>query len=82
MAVSKYKWSGRDAAENCISRIWQRNRENVIPFFDYPDEIRKTIDTTIAVESLNSVACNTIVCIFPKNESAMKIIYTAIQKDL
>lgn len=38
-----------------ISKGWYQNWENLITLFDYPDEIRKIIYTTNAIESLNSV---------------------------
>ena len=38
-----------------ISQSWRRHWENVIPFFDYPEDIRKVIYTTNAIESLNNV---------------------------
>ena len=62
--------------------MWNRHWENVIPLFDYPDEIRKIIYTTNAIESLNSVIRKAIKNrrIFPNDESAIKIVYLAIQK--
>ncbi len=36
-----------------VADVWQRNWERVIPFFDFPEEIRKIIYTTNAVESLH-----------------------------
>ena len=73
------KWDSRYAS---ISRMWNRHWENVIPLFDYPDEIRKIIYTTNAIESLNSVIRKAIKNrrIFPNDESAIKIVYLAIQK--
>jgi len=37
----------------CIAQIWRRNWSHIIPFFDYPSEIRRVIYTTNAIESLN-----------------------------
>jgi transposase-like protein len=73
------KWDSRYAS---ISRMWKRHWENVIPLFDYPDEIRKIIYTTNAIESLNSVIRKAIKNrrIFPNDDSAIKIVYLAIQK--
>jgi transposase-like protein len=73
------KWDDRYAP---ISKMWNRHWENIIPLFDYPDEIRKIIYTTNAIESLNSVIRKAIKNrrIFPNDESAMKIVYLAIQK--
>jgi putative transposase len=36
-----------------ISQSWRRNWSRLIPFFDYPPEIRKVIYTTNAIESVN-----------------------------
>jgi hypothetical protein len=44
------KW---DKQYKPISQSWRRNWERVIPFFDYPPEIRKVIYTTNAIESIN-----------------------------
>ena len=38
-----------------ISRLWRNNWENISTLFAYPDEIRRVIYTTNAIESLNSV---------------------------
>jgi putative transposase len=32
---------------------WQRNWARIVPFFDYPAEIRKVIYTTDEMESIN-----------------------------
>lgn len=64
-----------------ISRSWRENWPNVITLFDYPDEIRKVIYTTNAIESLNSVIRKAIKNrkIFPHDDSAKKAIWLAIQ---
>jgi len=36
-----------------IGLSWRRNWARIIPFFDYPPEIRKVIYTTNAIESIN-----------------------------
>ena len=36
-----------------IGQSWRRNWSRLIPFFDYPPEIRKVIYTTNAIESVN-----------------------------
>ena len=71
------KWS--DLYPN-IERTWRNNWENIITLFDYPDEIRKIIYTTNAIESLNSVIRKAIKNrkIFPNDNSALKIIYLSI----
>jgi len=36
-----------------IVQSWRRNWQRIIPFFDYPLEIRKVIYTTNAIECVN-----------------------------
>jgi len=73
------KWDDKYPA---VSKIWYNNWDNIITIFDYPDEIRKIIYTTNAIESLNSVIRKTIKNrkIFPNDESAFKVIYLAIER--
>jgi putative transposase len=70
------KWDGKYPQ---ISKSWRENWPNLITIFDYPDEIRKVIYTTNAIESLNSVIRKSVKTrkIFPNDEAAMKIIYLA-----
>ena len=63
--------------------MWERKWDNLtITIFDYPDEIRKIIYTTNAIESLNSVIRKSIKNrrIFPNDKSAFKVIYLAVQQ--
>jgi len=64
-----------------IAKSWTEHWPNLITLFDYPVAIRKIIYTTNAIESLNSVIRKTIKNrkIFPHDQSAMKIIWLAIQ---
>lgn len=64
-----------------ISKSWERHWTNLITLFDYPREIRKAIYTTNAIESLNSVIRHATHKrkIFPHDESALKVVYLAIQ---
>ena len=50
MDTFEEKWS---EAYPPISQSWRRNWNRIIPFFDYPPEIRKVIYTTNAIESVN-----------------------------
>ena len=63
-----------------ISKSWRSHWDNLITIFDYPQEIRRIIYTTNAIESLNSVIRKAIKNrkIFPSDNSACKIIYLAI----
>ncbi len=54
----------------------------MIPFFDFPEEIRKIIYTTNAVESLHMTLRKVTKNrgSFPTQESAFKLLYLALQK--
>lgn len=63
-----------------ISSSWRKHWGNLNTLFKYPDDIRKAIYTTNAIESLNSVirkATNKRK-VFPADESAMKVVYLAV----
>jgi len=64
-----------------ISASWRRHWPNLITLFDYPDDIRRVIYTTNAIESLNSVIRKAVKNrkVFPNDESALKVVYLAIQ---
>ena len=65
-----------------ISRSWRQNWDNLNTFFAYPEEIRKAIYTTNAIESLNSVIRKAIKKrkLFPHDDSAKKVVYLATQE--
>lgn len=64
-----------------ISRSWRGNWANLSTFFAYPDDIRKVIYTTNAIESLNSVIrhANKKRKVFPTDDSVRKVVWLAIQ---
>ena len=64
-----------------ISRSWRSHWHNLNALFAYPQDIRKAIYTTNAIESLNSVIRKAIKKrkLFPTDDSAKKVIYLAIQ---
>jgi putative transposase len=72
------KW---DVKFPTISQAWKRDWENIIPFFDYPHDIRKAIYTTNAIESMNMTLRKVIknIRVFPTDDSVFKILYLAIQ---
>lgn len=72
------KW---DKPYPTISRSWMTHWSRVIPFFAFPSEIRKAIYTTNAIESMNMTLRKVLKNhrAFPTDESAMKVIYLAIQ---
>lgn len=64
-----------------VADVWQRSWERVIPFFQFPEEIRKVIYTTNAVESLNFSLRKVIKnrSSFPTEEAAFKLLYLALR---
>lgn len=64
-----------------ICALWRRHWAQVIPFFAFPQEVRKVIYTTNAVESLNMTLRKVIKTrgSFPNEESAMKLLYLALR---
>lgn len=62
-------------------QMWQRNWEHIRPFFAHPEDIRKAIYTTNAVESLNMSLRKIIKTrgSFPSAEAAMKLLYLALR---
>ncbi|MDP0590349.1 MAG: transposase [Candidatus Endonucleobacter bathymodioli] len=62
-----------------ISRSWRQNWDNLNTFFAYPEEVRKAIYTTNAIESWNSVTRKAIkkLKLFPHDDSAKKVVYLA-----
>ena len=64
------------------AKSWRTRWDNVIPFFDYPDPIRKAIYTTNAIESLNAQLRKVTRKrgAFPTEDAVRKILYLAISK--
>ncbi len=64
-----------------IAASWRRNWERVIPFFAYPQDVRRVLYTTNAIESLNmqlrKITKNR--GHFPNDEAATKLLYLALR---
>lgn len=65
-----------------VSAMWRRQWEQVIPFFAYPQEVRKVIYTTNAIESLNSQIRRSVRARghFPTDEAAIKLIWLQLRE--
>jgi len=65
-----------------ISKSWHNHWDNLNTLFNYPEDIRKAIYTTNAIESLNSVLRKAIKKrkLFPTDEAARKVVYLAIME--
>jgi putative transposase len=73
------KWKKKYPA---ISRLWREHWERVIPFFAFPEEVRKIVYTTNAVESLH-MSLRKIIRTrgsFPTEEAAVKLLYLALAR--
>lgn len=64
-----------------IGQSWRRNWSRLIPFFDYPPEIRKVIYTTNAIESVNMSLRKLTKNrgSFPSDEALTKLFYLALR---
>lgn len=71
------KW---DKQYKSISQSWRRSWARVIPFFDYPPEIRKVIYTTNAIESINMSLRKVTKArsSFPTDDAVSKLFYLAL----
>ena len=65
-----------------ISKSWRDRWLDIRTLFEFPWEIRRVISTTNTIESVNSVIRKLILNlkIYPKKESALKIIYMTISE--
>ena len=63
-----------------IARLWREQWERVIPFFAFPEAVRKVVYTTNAVESLHMSLRKIIKTrgSFPSEEAAFKLLYLAL----
>lgn len=64
-----------------IVKLWKENWERVIPFYAFPEEVRRVVYTTNAVESLHMSLRKIIKNrgSFPNEEAAMKLLYLALK---
>ena len=71
------KWARRYPM---IAASWRSNWERVVPFLDFPPDVRRVIYTTNAIESLNSSLRKLLHYRghFPTDESVFKLLYLAL----
>lgn len=65
-----------------ITGAWRRNWDRVIPFFAFPEGVRKIIYTTNAIEALNSSLRRAVKIRghFPNDEAALKLIFLVLRE--
>jgi len=63
-----------------ITQSWRRNWQHVVPFFAYPESVRRIIYTTNAIEALNSKLRRAVRTRghFPSDDAAMKLLYLVL----
>lgn len=64
-----------------IGESWRNNWERVLPFLDFPPDVRRVIYTTNAIESLNSMLRKMVHYRghFPTDEAVLKLLYLALK---
>ena len=72
------KWGARFPV---ITQAWLNAWEHVIPFLAFPEEVRRVIYTTNAIEALNRQLRKAIKTkgSFPTDDAARKLVYLALQ---
>ncbi|MFP3270136.1 MAG: IS256 family transposase, partial [Paraburkholderia sp.] len=77
-AFSQSEWGKKFPT---VAAMWQRQWEQVIPFFAYPPEVRKIIYTTNAIESMHMQLRKIVKNRghFPSDEAASKLLYLALR---
>ena len=76
-AFEQGPWGRRSPA---IAQSWRRHWDQVIPFFAFPEGVRRIVYTTNAIEALNS-QLRRAVCTrghFPGDDAAMKLLYLVL----
>jgi putative transposase len=78
-AFEEGPWGTRYPA---IGQSWRRAWAEVIPFFAFPDEVRRIVYTTNAIEALNSKLRRAVRARghFPSDEAATKLLYLILNR--
>jgi putative transposase len=66
-----------------IVKSWRSNWQRIVPFFEYPPEIRRIIYTTNAIESVNMSLRKVTKSrgSFPSDEALLKLFYLALNNN-
>lgn len=78
LTAFQQKW---DKKYPLIGKSWRANWERLIPFLAYPEELRKIIYTTNAIESLNFSLRKILKtrASFPNDDAVLKLLYLGIR---
>jgi len=82
LALNEFEESPWGQKYPAITAAWRRNWTEVIPFFAFPQDVRRMIYTTNAIESLNSTIRRSVRVRghFPSEEAAMKLIWLQLRE--
>jgi putative transposase len=63
-----------------IAQSWRRNWQHVVPFFAFPESVRRIVYTTNAIEALNAKLRRAVRTRghFPNDDAAMKLLYLVL----
>ena len=80
LALAEFEDSDLARQYPAIAPSWRRAWNEVIPFLDYPPEVRRLIYTTNSIEALNSKVRRAVRTRghFPSDDAAAKLIYLAL----
>jgi putative transposase len=72
-------WGGKYPA---IAQSWRRAWSEVIPFYAFPDAVRRIVYTTNAIEALNAKLRRAVRARghFPSDEAAMKLLFLVLNR--
>lgn len=78
-AFAAGEWGARYPA---IAGVWRRQWQQVIPFFAFPQPVRRIIYTTNAIESLNATLRRAVRTRghFPNDDAATKLLFLVLRK--
>ena len=78
-AFENSEWGRRYPA---IGQSWRRAWSEVIPFFAFPDEVRRIVYTTNAIEALNAQLRRAVRARghFPSDDAATKLLYLILNR--
>src|SRR4051812_44673679 len=67
---------------SAIGQAWRRAWGEVVPFYAFPDEVRRLLYTTNAIEALNSKLRRAVRARghFPTDEAAMKLLFLVLNR--
>jgi putative transposase len=82
VALGEFEASDWGQKYPAIGQIWRRAWQEVIPFFAFPNDVRRIIYTTNAIEALNSKLRRAVRARghFPTDEAAMKLLFLVLNR--